>query len=261
MVMETKHPRPKSRMRGLHRITLNRALDLVKAVYELGHGDAVPKTIALDKLGLNEGSGSSDMLIAATNYYGLLKLSDERLTPTARAITLVDRESSEGDKRLAAQEALYASEIFSGIVARYTNKPIPIDKIVIDYLVQTHKLVEKDATKVWSVTRSNLEDQGLLQELQSGKRMIKPREIVQPSTKPEDSREEGASNVSQADDDIKAEPITIPTQVRSEKIPTNQISPEFHFNIQIQLPDNATPETYDAIFRSIGKYLLRNGEG
>lgn len=32
--------------------------------------------------------------------------------------------------------------------------------------------------------------------------------------------------------------------------------PQIHFNIQIHLPENGSPEDYDAIFKSIGTYLL-----
>ena len=32
--------------------------------------------------------------------------------------------------------------------------------------------------------------------------------------------------------------------------------PQIHFNIQIHLRENGSPEDYDAIFKSIGTYLL-----
>jgi len=44
--------------------------------------------------------------------------------------------------------------------------------------------------------------------------------------------------------------------------PTNleRITPQIHFNIQVVLPENALPETYDAIFKSIATYLLGRTE-
>lgn len=35
-----------------------------------------------------------------------------------------------------------------------------------------------------------------------------------------------------------------------------QVTPQIHFNFQIQIPENGSPEDYDAIFKSIGTYLL-----
>lgn len=39
-----------------------------------------------------------------------------------------------------------------------------------------------------------------------------------------------------------------------------RIAPQIHFNIQVVLPENALPETYDAIFKSIATHLLGRGE-
>lgn len=41
---------------------------------------------------------------------------------------------------------------------------------------------------------------------------------------------------------------------------TGRKSPEIHFNIQVVLPENASPENYDAIFRSIATHLLGRTE-
>ena len=40
----------------------------------------------------------------------------------------------------------------------------------------------------------------------------------------------------------------------------SNVIPQFHFNIQIHLPDNSTPEVYDAIFHSIAKHLIGRSE-
>lgn len=40
----------------------------------------------------------------------------------------------------------------------------------------------------------------------------------------------------------------------------SEIIPQFHFNIQIVLPENATQDTYDNIFKSIATHLLNRRE-
>jgi len=43
---------------------------------------------------------------------------------------------------------------------------------------------------------------------------------------------------------------------KSRRLLTRSAVPQIHFNIQIHLPENGSPEDYDAIFKSIGTYLL-----
>ncbi len=51
-------------------------------------------------------------------------------------------------------------------------------------------------------------------------------------------------------------------QISSHKktLGNSEIVPQFHFNIQIVLPENATQDTYDNIFRSIATHLLNRRE-
>jgi len=54
----------------------------------------------------------------------------------------------------------------------------------------------------------------------------------------------------------------IPLHIASHKKPfgSSEIVPQFHFNIQIVLPENASQDTYENIFKSIATYLLNRHE-
>lgn len=67
-----------------------------------------------------------------------------------------------------------------------------------------------------------------------------------PQTNIEDGSEAGTSTAGQS-------------QLTSKSFSGRTI-PEIHFNIQVVLPENASPENYDAIFRSIATHLLGRTE-
>ena len=54
--------------------------------------------------------------------------------------------------------------------------------------------------------------------------------------------------------------VKLSSNVSSRAAALNQskILPQFNFNIQVQLPENGTPEVYDAIFKSMSEHLLKN---
>jgi hypothetical protein len=239
------------------RISLSKAMELANAIYELGEGEPIRRRTIFDKLGKSPDSGPSRVLITASNSgYGLTTGGYQ-----AELLGLTERGKQAAASQFpvkkieAIYEALYSNEIFTSFVNRFNDRGVPIDEVAIEFLKSNHNLSQDDAEACWSVFKENLMEQNLTQEL-SGKRIIISRETAiaeltktsgkNPATNQNDALSDSGMLVDKSQQNIgnavkgKSDPIT--TQI--------------HFNIQVVIPENATPETYDNIFRSIATHLL-----
>jgi hypothetical protein len=195
----------------------------------------------------------------ANGGYGLIEGSynADYLKLTERGIKIASA-SNDYEKTQAIYDALFGNDIFAAFVQRFANKNVPSAEVATDYLKESQRLSAEDAKVCFDVMLENLDDYGLITEL-SGKRVIVPRVMaLEKLTKPNSGKsdqpvplpetEEGSIQNNEAID-------STPQKIRQQKL-----IPQFNFNIQIQLPENATPEVYDSIFRSIAEYLLKPSE-
>ena len=236
------------------RIPLNKVLALAEKIYELGEGDPVPRLVVFDKLGKSADSGPSRMLITTSNAYGLTTGSyqAERLGITEHGKAIVSLEK-DIERQPYLMETLLANNLFVQFYENYKNKNVPEEAIGVDYLKQVGGLNDSDAKAAYEVFIENFKTYGFTKELSGRLKIVSP-EIATPSTKDKVSK-----NVSET-------PVTIGknTEVGEKReenpkaqLNTSRVVPQFNFNIQIQIPDNASAETYDAIFKSIAEHLLK----
>ena len=243
---------------GIHRLPLKDTYEIPQAILELGQGDPVSPVMVLDHLKRSPGTGTSGTLLGAAKAYGLTQNAGKKLQVTELGKTILNEDLSTSKRRNAEYEVLFSDEMFSAIVAKYTDKTLPpVDDIAHDFLKQAYKLTDSDAKIFWKVTKKNLSDFGLLKELSTGKKIVI-------------SREQAISNLGDTTEVLEEvvdanEPEQLPpeestpkiSKVNPSSIPNIAIpSPEFHFNIQIHLPADATSQQYDAIFKSIAVNLL-----
>ena len=256
------------RKRGLFpRYPLKSVLEIPEKIYDLGHGLRVRRLEVLDRLGRQPNSSTSRMMIttAGQSGYGLINggYNADFLELTERGMQVVS-ESDERKKFEAIYDALFSNDIFSDFIARFFDKSFSVDSVVLDYLSTTHGLNKSDAEACWNVIRQNIKDYGLTQTL-SGREVVISREIAMKKLgfqnddkKPVDVSPTDSPTIKEIpSEDVVPEPKQT---VHLPKGMQGTVTPEFHFNIQIHLPPDATPEKYDAIFKSIGKYLLGNQE-
>jgi hypothetical protein len=249
-------PRRRSSARmAFPRVGIAKAEQLVKAVWELGLGDEVRTIEAFAPLGWTPTSGSSRTLLATANGgYGLVKGSKDnpRIALTERGKQLADGDT-EGRLR-AIHDALFSNPIFSGIHQYYLDKPLPAESVVVDKIRELGDLSADDASVCWTVMRENLVTAGLLTT--SGKREV----II--------SRDEAFEEIPIAQDtaaendrEIEANDIRQRQRQRDEESesPRGRLRslPQVVFNVQIQLPESASAETYDTIFSSLSKHLIQ----
>lgn len=236
------------------RSPLKKVLVLAQKINELGDGEPVPRLIAFDRLGKSPDSGHSRMLVTTSNAYGLTTGSyqAERLGITERGRSLVTA-ANEGQRNSVAIKVLFENDLFNQFYERFKNKTVPDTAIAADFLKQSGGLSDADAKAAFDVFLNNLKDYGFVQEM-SGRPTIVSQDMVNveaPDEAPEEKAvEKGDAGQKQppagGDDGQKRNPPVKPP-----------VLPQFNFNIQVQLPENASPETYDAIFKSMAEHLLK----
>lgn len=242
------------------RVSLKSVLELVDAINTIGHGEPVRRREAFENIGRSPESSASYALITAANAgYKLIKGSknSSHLELTEAGQTLA--EAKDKARRTAAVTLLMENTFFDSVVEKFGDRPIPIDSVAVDFLKREEQLNEKDAEGCWSIIKENLMDFSLIEE-SSGKQIIIPKDVlissidssIPSSQKSDDTQLKNDSKPEMRDSELKSEkqPVT-------GKQSRHQVSnPQIAFNIQVVLPENADPDTYDSIFRSISKHLL-----
>jgi hypothetical protein len=237
------------------RSPLKKVLALAQKINELGDGEPVPRLIVFDRLGKSPDSGHSRMLVTTSNAYGLTTGSyqAERLGVTERGRSLVTA-SSEGQRNAVAIKVLFENDLFGQFYERFKNKTVPDVAIAADFLKQTGGLSDADAKVALDVFLHNLKDYGFVQEM-SGRQTIVSQDMVNIETPDKDHEDQAEEK---EDTSQKQPPVGSSNDGQRRNPPAQlPILPQFNFNIQVQLPENASPETYDAIFKSMAEHLLK----
>jgi hypothetical protein len=192
------------------------------------------------------------MLLAASGAgYGLTTVGDnDYLTISDRGKAILSSEYHA--RRRAELEALFSTPLFEAFVAKYSNRPLPIDQIAVDYLKGEYSLNDTDAQSCWTVLKQNLTDYELLEKT-SGKNTVMPKAVAYSGLT--DGQQDTLHDPGPSDSSFKG-PQKSQDESEKPRDDSSIIQPQFHFNIQVHLPSDADPTTYDAIFRSIGKNLL-----
>jgi hypothetical protein len=194
------------------------------------------------------------LVTVSSSGYGLTTGSYKAdfLAITDRGKTIVSPHSDLG-RISAIHDALFSNEIFSAFIGYFKQRGIPNDEIAQNYLRNTHRLSAEDATAFWQVIKYNMTEFGLVQEM-SGRSIVLSREMAEERLGI-DRQADRVKQVQQVPPETPLSPPGSSPNLDIMRVSTNS-TPQFHFNIQIHLPESASPDTYDAIFRSIGTYLL-----
>jgi hypothetical protein len=243
------------------RMSLNKTLDLLNAIYQLGHGDPVRRVSAFNQLNRSADSGLSRQLVATANSgYGLLKgnATSPYLELTDRGQSLVSS-SDQSVTRKIIYEALIDNAIFKASVEKYRDRALPNDEVFSDYLKSAFGLGDADSKLAVSVIKENMRDHGLIESVAGGREVVVAPETafvtLQSSTtgSPLDTDEIQHQSGART-------PLESNVDGRQSSASSTQMLPQIAFNIQIQLPSDASAETYEAIFKNIAAYLLGRGE-
>lgn len=239
------------------RLPLSQAIEFLQAIFVEGEGEPVRRLTLFDRLKKKPDSGPSRMLVTVSSGgYGLTTGSYQAdylgITERGRRIAAPKNEL---DKFEAIYDALFANSIFAAFVARFNQRAMPNEEVATDYLKQNHGLSESDAKAFLDVVKHNVSSFGLIQEY-SGRQVLVSREMaletVQQSSVLNDHEGSGGEFAPSV-----LLPNVNPQLVKDEAPPASGgKEPQFHFNIQIHLPENASSDAYDMIFKSIATHLL-----
>lgn len=234
----------------------------------LGQGDPVRRRLSFEHIGRSPDSSISYVLnSAATSGYGVIKggKNASHLELTQNGKRIAEHDSNE-ERREAALDVLFNNTYFSALIEKYAERPIPQDSIAIDYLQREHSLEQSDAETLWNVAKDNILDFGLYEESR-GKQIILARDDaantdegsggVLDETTTEQGREEETVEENSAGNSSEIGAGAPGNGILSG----SRIVPQVAFNIQVVLPEDATAETYDAIFESMAVHLLGRNEG
>lgn len=180
------------------RLSLKKAMELPKAVYNIGQGEPVRRLRVFDSMGKAPNSGPSRTLVIASGVYGLTigGYQADYLELTGLGKTLVSSDS-QIRKHEIIYSILFGNEIFSNFIEYWKNKAVPTDDIAEDWLVRNYNLISQDAKAHWEVIKANIFDFNLTEQL-SGKNMIIPKDAALESTR----EREGSSAIEQDSRDI-----------------------------------------------------------
>lgn len=244
------------------RASLSSVLELVSAIAHLGHGDPVPRLDVYDYLHRKD-SGSTRTLVAAANSgYGLTTgNSGSEVLGLADPGLAIANAKDDANRLKAILDALMANEIYASLVEKYAGKSIPSDGAVTYFLQKSHGLSPEEASACWKVMKDNLEHYGPHKMSSGTLHVVSPEEALASASKAEaqdqqDEVEEAGKSALGGGEIRPPEGSKQPPHGNVERLVKGGLQPQFHFNIQVVLPENATPETYEAIFRSIGDNLL-----
>lgn len=249
----------KRRRSAFPRSPLSNVLGLIEKVHELGHGDPVRRRTVFEQLGRSPDSSTSrDLITAATGGYGVTEggknATHISLTSLGRRIA----ESGTRAERLArVHDVLFANSYFSAIVEKYSDRPLPNDAVAVDYLEREHGLSPTDAESLWTVAKQNMQDFGLLED-SGNKKIVVSREDAQVriAGTPRTGRDADKASDTEEATKGKAEPFMPAVGARTSR----SVTPQITFNVQVVLPNDASPEIYDAIFASMATHLLGRDE-
>lgn len=241
------------------RMALKKVVELSDKIYELGQGDTVPRLVVFDGLGKSASSGPSRMLVTTSNGYGLTTGSYNAprlgLTDAGKNISAASNIADKNAKLAAIM--LKEGTLFQKFYTYYTDKNVPVEAMAVDFLKREGNLKEEDAKVAFEIFMTNLRDFGFTKDL-SGKETIISRDQV-------DLPEAESAPSTESTETVASLPTTVPqsnSQVNSPQVTPPAIAsvlsavPQFNFNIQIELPNDSSPETYDAIFKSISEHLM-----
>jgi len=168
------------------------------------------------------------------------------------------------------------NEIFAGFATNYVQRTLPNQEVLASILEREFKMLSTDAHSFAGIIRENILEYGLTQEINGRNVIISPEMALErfdsPPGQVEPARDlEASQPVPESDGAAPTEvqptppqspppsPIVSPAGVTAPNHGITRTA-EFHFNIQIHLPADASSEAYDAIFKSIATHLLGRGE-
>jgi len=239
------------------RYPLSTIEEVVMGIYEAGQGDRARTITVLANLNRSVTSSTTkSVLSSASRGYGLISgnTGDTHLTLTDRGMALATA-SNDYERLKACYEALNHNEVFRAFIERFKHRPMPRDEVAIDFLRDSFHFGERDASAAVDTIKKNLRDYGLLEAIGEHTTINPPDEVL-PTVMSRGASDAPPVDKNDPNPDIPISSSAVQAVVQQATGQNIPIAPQFVFNIQIQLPESSSPETYETIFRTMAVHLL-----
>ena len=225
-------------------VPLSEAREIARVIAEAGAGQPMRRLDVFGVLGKSPDSGPSRTLVTASSGYDLTTGSYR--APQLALTTLGKKVAIERDPA-AEIDAVLGVEIFRQFFETYSDKPLPSDVAAKSFLADNGVPADRVETCL-QIVKVNGRDVGLIAPV-SGMDRVLPRDHAL-------EKRHGAS----AERALPAHREVAAPATAAEGVGQEQTAhlPSLNVNLEIHLPPDASPDKYDAIFRSIRKHLMGN---
>ncbi len=232
--------------------SIDEALILAKTIVKHNSGRPMRRLTLFSTISRSPESGPSRALVTASSSYGLTEggYAAETITLRERGQKIVEQ-----DDKKEMLNAVLDIEVFKAFFDHYKNSTVPSQAAAIDYL-KSQGISEEGAPNCLNILLSNGRKVALIQELSGSERIVSYEHAIETlgvtdNLSAENDKESESANPNNEKDNKTETKYSAPT------FKVNNI-PSININIQVQLPADATPENYEAIFKNIKTYLMSN---
>ena len=224
-------------------ITIGEARQIAEAIAQKHSGQPMRRLDVFKELHKSPGSGPSRVLVTASSGFGLTSGGY-----TAEFVELTDlgrRLAVEGDQSALVDAVLHV-EIFKRFFEEYRGKTVPSEVPARSFLAANGIPADR-AQACLNLLLENGRTSGLITKINGSEHVVsREHAIEQKSGQPVDEQKASSGTTQK--------PPMMPAQ-DAKGIDLASLS----IKLEIILPADATPETYDAIFSSMRKHLLDAG--
>lgn len=135
------------------RISLDRAIDLARKVYDSAYESNVDVTTAVGLMGYQGKSGPSLAALASLKQYGLMEGRDQALRITSLALRIL-HPSNEVERLAALKSAVFLPTFYEEIGKQFSGR-MPGDQVLKSHLVRNHGFTQGGADDFIRVLKDN----------------------------------------------------------------------------------------------------------
>ena len=224
-------------------VPIETAVKDAQALYKRESRTAVPQAVAVKAWGYKSLSGTSRSRLGALRQYGLIEIERSgSVRISTRGMTLSLRSADTREYKTALAEAAFTPPVFRDL---RENKAGASDEALLHYLVVDKKFSQDGARRVIDVYRANTAFADEEENVDTSDELI-----------PGGNRPAVAGADTAITQPLARGAAELKRDSASAVITGGAVAPQIHFNIQVHLPESGSPESYDAIFKSIATHLL-----
>jgi hypothetical protein len=135
------------------RVSLDRAVDLVRRVYDSAYENPIDTMTALNLMGFQGKSGPSVSALSSVKQYGLIEGRDQSLRVTSLALKIL-HPANEAERATALREAAFLPAFYREIGNQFAGR-IPSDQVLKSHLVRNHGFTQGGADFFNKILRDN----------------------------------------------------------------------------------------------------------